>query len=78
MNVNIMRLVPKSKRAAIKYAYLDTDGFWIGLNEGWEASNTDRGCRLIAQDTIEELRYQIAGIRRVNQEVDKDAKRKTP
>lgn len=63
--MDLMRYVPKSKREAVRDAYRDEDGFWICLREGWEASRTDAGCRTIHEDTIPELRYQIAGIRRV-------------
>lgn len=62
--MNIMKYVPKGKQAAIRDAYRDEDGFWICLNEGWEASRTDSGCRTIHEDTIPDLRYQIAGIQR--------------
>ena len=62
----IMRYVPKSKKEAVRDAYRDCDGFWICLNDGWEASRTDSGCRTIHEDDIKNLRYQIAGIRRVS------------
>lgn len=60
----IMRYVPASKHGAIRDAYKDDDGYWICLNPGWEASNTDAGCRTIHEDSIKDLRYQIAGITR--------------
>ena len=63
--MNIISYVPKSKREAVRDAYRDEDGFWICLREGCEASRTDSGCRTIHEDTIQDLRYQIAGIRRV-------------
>ena len=67
MDNRILKYIPKSKRAAIRDCYkTDYDGYWIILNEGWEASNTDAGCRTISQDTIAELRYQISGIRKCN------------
>lgn len=65
MYVDIMRYIPKSKRTAVRDYYKDEDGYWICLNPGWEASNTDAGCRTIHEDTITDLRYQIKGIRRV-------------
>ena len=69
----IMNLVPKSKKPAIKDAWEDSDGVWIMLNEGWNADNMDSVCRTIHEGgdgeplsrTIKELRYQIAGIRKV-------------
>lgn len=60
----IMKYVPKTKREAVDEAYRDDDGYWIILKEGWEAERIDRGCRVICQDTVAELRYQIGGIRR--------------
>lgn len=61
----IMKYVPKKKADAIRTCYRDDEGYWITLCEGWEASNMDSGCRTIHEDTIQELRYQIAGISRV-------------
>ena len=63
--MNIIRYVPKSKREAIRDAFCDEDGMWIWLHEGWEASRTDSGCHVIHEDTIRDLRFQIAGIRKV-------------
>lgn len=62
MDNNILKYVPKGKREAIHDAYRDDDGMWIVLKNGWEASRTDSGCHVIHEDTIKELRYQIAGI----------------
>ena len=64
----IMDYIPKTKIEAVSDAYKDEDGYWICLNEGWEASRTDSGCRTIHEDTIKDLRYQIAGIQRVTTE----------
>lgn len=60
----IMKYIPKSKLDAVSDAFEDEDGLWIYLKQGWEASRTDRGCHVIHEDTVKELRYQIAGIRR--------------
>lgn len=59
-----MKYVPSSKREAIRDTWKDEDGVWIILNDGWEASRTDRGCHTIHEDTVKQIRYQIAGIRR--------------
>ena len=61
----IIDYIPKTKREAIRDAYRDSDGYWICLNEGWEATRTDSGCQTIHEDTIADLKYQIAGIQRV-------------
>ena len=68
MDAKIMKYVPKSKVNAIRDAYKDDDGYWMTLNDGWEASNTDYGCRTIHEDTVKELRYQISGIRKVDKQ----------
>ena len=61
----IIDYIPKTKREAVRDAYRDEDGYWICLNEGWEATRTDSGCRTIHEDYIADLKYQIAGIQRV-------------
>ena len=69
----IMKLIPKSKQAAVRDAWEDSDGVWIMLNEGWNADNMDSDCRTIHEggedftynETIANLRYQIKGIRKI-------------
>lgn len=58
----IMRYVPKNKKNAINDAWRDDDGYWIILNDGWNADRMDFRCHTIHEDNIPELRYQIAGI----------------
>lgn len=64
----ILRYVPKSKIEAISDAWQDDDGIWITLKDGWNAERMDRGCHTIHEDTIQQLRYQIAGIKRESEE----------
>lgn len=73
MTVNtIHRMIPKSKKAAIREIYEDKDGFWVILNEGWNADGMDFDCHVIHEggddctdaETIEQLRYQISMIRK--------------
>lgn len=64
MDNRILNYVPKSKQTAIRDAYHDDDGYWICLKEGWEATRTDSDSRTIHEDTIHQLRYQIAGIQK--------------
>lgn len=69
----VMKLIPKSKKPAIKEVYIDSDGIWIILREGWNADNMDSVCRTIhcgGEDeslyaTIADLQYQIDGIRKL-------------
>ena len=63
---SIMKYVPKSKQKAIRTCWKDSDGYWIMLKEGYNADRMDWNCRTIHEDTIAELRYQIAGIAEVN------------
>jgi len=58
----ILSYVPNSKKEAIEDAYQDEDGIWIILKAGWNADRMDYHCHTIHEDTITELRYQIAGI----------------
>lgn len=66
MDESIMKYVPKSKRHAILDAYKDQDGYWICIksDSGYEASRMESGCHVIHEDTVQELRYQIAGIKK--------------
>lgn len=61
----IMKYIPKTKHEAIRECFRDSDGYWIYLNDGWNADRMDSDCRVIAEDTISQLRYQISGISRL-------------
>ena len=61
----ILKYIPKSKHSAIRECFHDEDGYWIFLNEGWNADRMDSECRVIGEDTIQQLRYQIGGIKKV-------------
>ena len=63
--MDLMKYVPKSKKEAVREIFHDDDGYWIFLKEGWEASRTDSGCRVIHEDYISNLRYQIVGITKI-------------
>lgn len=59
----IMKYIPKKKQHTIEAAWRDSDGYWITLKQGFNAGRMDVGaCHTIHEDTIAELRYQIAGI----------------
>ena len=58
----IMKYIPRNNQEAVEDAYADQDGYWIILRDGWTASRMDWNCHTIHEDTIQELRYQIAGI----------------
>lgn len=61
----ILKYVPKSKLEGISDAWEDSDGIWITLKDGWNAGRMDSCCHVIHEDYIKDLRYQIAGIERV-------------
>ena len=61
----ILKYIPKSKLSAIKSCWHDSDGYWIMLNDYYNADNVDSNCRTIHEDTIAQLQYQIKGITRV-------------
>lgn len=67
INPKIMKYIPKGKREAIAEAYHDSDGYWIYLKDGWNADRMDWNCHTIHEDTIKDLRYQIAGIARAKE-----------
>ena len=68
MDKDIMRYIPKSKIEAVEDAFKDDDGMWICLKDGWEAQRMGAGCHTIHEETIKQLRHQIAGIRRADNE----------
>lgn len=65
MDERIMKYVPKTKREAVSSAWIDSDGMWIVLKDGWNADRMDWNCHTIHEETVRDLRWQIAGIRRV-------------
>lgn len=71
MDRSILKYIPKSKREGIADCFRDEDGIWIWLNEGWNADRMDSNCRVIAEDTIAQLRHQIGGIRKVKEEANR-------
>ena len=78
MDSKILNYIPQSKKEAIRDAYRDEDGYWICLHEGWEASRTDSGCRTIHEDKISDLKYQIAGIQRIEEAAEVESNAEAP
>lgn len=70
MDKNILKYIPKSKHTAIRECYKDCDGYWIILVENYIADRVDSNARVIHEDTIKDLRYQIGGIVKVGVEND--------
>ena len=65
MDKAILKYIPKSKRDGVKSCFRDSDGIWIWLKDGWNADRMDSDCHVIREDYINDLKYQIAGIRKV-------------
>lgn len=61
----ILDYVPWCKADAINSCWKDDQGYWIQLNDGWNADRMGNGCRTINETTIYDLRYQIGGIKKV-------------
>ena len=71
----VCKMIPKRLYDAILDVYVDSDGIWIILQNGWTAGNMDSNCRTIhvggedagyeTKEVKEEIRYQLKGIRRV-------------
>lgn len=63
LDPQVMKYIPKSKQHTIAACWRDSDGYWITLKDGFNAGRMDNsGCHTIHENTIAELRYQIAGI----------------
>lgn len=74
MTVGIVeRLIPRNKKAAIREIYEDVDGWWVILNDGWNADGMDFDCRTIHSggeemtdvETLADLKEQFAQIRKL-------------
>ena len=65
LDQKIMKYVPKSKVDGIEDAYIDDDGMWLVVKPNWNADRMDSCCHTIHEDNIKDLRYQIAGIRKL-------------
>lgn len=63
---DIMKYIPKTKRTAIYDAWEDDDGYWILLNDGWNADRMDWLSATIHENDLKELRYQIGGIHKIS------------
>ncbi len=57
---DLWKYIPKKLEEAIDETSVDSDGYWIYLNEGW---NVD-GDRIIHCHTIEDLKHEIKRITR--------------
>lgn len=65
LQAEVMKYVPTKKREAVRSAYINAEGYWIELEEGWEGSRT--ACtdkKIIHELSVADLRYQIWGIQK--------------
>lgn len=83
----VWNMIPKSKKAAIRDLYIDSDGIWIALEKEWNADGTDYPARLIhcgdeesvdSPDVIADLKYQISQIRKLTKKEQTELKQRFP
>ena len=83
----VWKMIPKSKKTAIRELYIDSDGIWIALEKGWNADGMDYPARLIhcgededdaSPEVIEDLKYQISEIRKLTKKELMALKEKFP
>lgn len=61
---DISKYIPKKlyDAGAIQHACIDSDGYWIYLNEGWHAYDGADDCATIHECTIKDLKDAVKGI----------------
>ena len=83
----VWNMIPKSKTAAVRDLFIDSDGIWIALNKGWNADGMDYPATLIhcgddesvdSPDVIADLKYQISQIRKLTKKEQTELKQRFP
>lgn len=65
MKSNLLNWIPKRYHAAISDVYLDDDGIWVCIREGWKCDETVCGAeRTIHEDTLEAVLQCVKTIKR--------------
>ncbi len=59
---DIWRYIPKSKYESISDARIESDGYWIYLNDGFTAYDGGEDCGIIHEFTVADLREAIKTI----------------
>lgn len=61
----IVRYIPQRllNAGAIQDAFIDDDGYWIYLNEGWHSYDGADDCATVHEVTIKDLKEAIKQIR---------------
>lgn len=60
----IWKYIPASKQAFVTFASVDSDGYWVGLDEDHVAYDGGEDCRTIHEHTVSDLIEAIKTIRR--------------
>lgn len=63
--MDISKYIPKKlyKAGAIQDAFVDSDGYWIWLNDGWYSYDAADDCGMVHEYTIKDLKCAIKQIR---------------
>ncbi len=62
LSQDLWKYIPKKFEEAIESADVDEDGYWIYLNDGWNADGMDEHCHVIHENSIKDLKMQISQI----------------
>ena len=61
---SISQYIPDAKVEAVAETLIDSDGYWVFLEEGWTAYDGGEDCRTIHEYSIVDLRAAIKTIRK--------------
>ena len=59
---DIWQYIPRKLSTAVSHCVVDSDGYWIYLNEGWGAYDKDADCGVIHDYNIPDLKASIKTI----------------
>lgn len=60
---DLWKYIPKKVEESVADTYVDSDGYWIYLADGWMAYG-ERGCHTIHEWTVADLKDAISQIRK--------------
>ena len=64
VSTNIWKYIPDRLDDAVDSAYVDGDGYWIYLNDGYTAYDGGEACGIIHTYTVSDLKEDIKTIRK--------------
>ena len=62
-STDLWQYIPKKFHPAVADTLIDTDGYWIYLEEGWSAYDHGSDCSIIHEYNISDLRVAIKTIK---------------